>query len=132
MNQVKLLGEEGLPEAEGPGLLARKGRRALFLVLARTQAASPPCLQRRKRQQPKQQQQHSSALDPWRSWCLHGSGGRKNIYLSRQVDWRLGRKEEEFLGKDFDKNCCIVAQKPLPLLFASFLPAPTIQAIKAK
>lgn len=36
MNQVKLLGEEGLPEAEDPGLLARKGRGALFLVLART------------------------------------------------------------------------------------------------
>lgn len=34
MNQVKLLGEEGLPGAAG--LLARKDRNALFLVLART------------------------------------------------------------------------------------------------
>lgn len=33
MNQMKLLGEEGLPEAEDPGLLARKGPSALFLVL---------------------------------------------------------------------------------------------------
>lgn len=132
MNQVKLLGEEGLPEAEDPGLLVRKGQSALFLVLVRTQAAFLPCLQPRKRQQPKQQQQHSSALDPWRSWCLHGSDGRRNIYISRQVDWRLGRKEDEFLVKDFDKNCCIAAQKPPPLLFASLLPAPTLQATKAK
>lgn len=36
MNQMKLLGEEGLSEAEDPGLLARKGQSALFLVLART------------------------------------------------------------------------------------------------
>lgn len=115
---IKLSGEEGLPKAADPGFLARKGKSALFLVLAKTWAAFLPSLQRRKRQRPKQRQQHSSALDPWRSWCLHGSDGRRNIYTGHQVDWLLGRKEEELLMKYFDRHCWIAVQIPLALFLA--------------
>lgn len=64
MRQMKLLGEEGFPEAEDPGFLARNGKSAFFLFPARIWATFLPCRQQRKRQQPKQRQQHSSALDP--------------------------------------------------------------------
>lgn len=64
MDQVKLLGEEGLPEAADSGFLSRKDKSDFFLVLLKTGAAFLPCLQRRKRQLPKEQQQHSFALDP--------------------------------------------------------------------
>lgn len=113
-DHIKLLGEAGLLEAADPGFLARKDKSAFSLALAKTWAAFLPCLQWHKRQQPKQQQQHSSALDPWQSWCLHGSDGRRNIYIGHQVDWLLGKKEEEFLVKYFDRHCWIAAQKPLP------------------
>lgn len=126
MNQMKLLGEKGFSEAEDPGFLVRKGKSAFFLVLARIWATFLPCLQRRKRQRSKERQQYSSALDPWQSWCLHWSDGRRNIYISHQVDWLLGRKKKEFLVKHFDRHCWIATQKPLPLISTSFLPAPTI------
>lgn len=64
MHQMKLLGEEGFPEAEDPVFLARNGKSAFFLFPARIWATFLPSLQRHKRQQPKERQQHSSALDP--------------------------------------------------------------------
>lgn len=117
--EKKVLVEEGLPGAADPAFLARKDESAFFPVLAKTWAAFPPCPRWRKRQQPKQQQPRSSALDPWQSWCLHGSDGRRNIYRGHQVDWLLGRKQEEFLVKYFNRDCWIAAQKPLLLFPAS-------------
>lgn len=117
---MKLLVAEGLPGAAGPAFLARKDKSACFLVLAKTWAAFLPCLQWHKRQQPKQRQPHSSALGPWQSWCLHGSDGRRNIYRDHQVDWLLGRREEEFLVKYFDRDGQTAAQKP-SLLFPTSL-----------
>ena len=124
---IKLSGEEELPKAADPGFLARKDKSALSLFLAKTWAAFLPSLQRRKRRRPKQRQQHSSALDPWRSWCLHGSDGRRNIYTGHQADWLLGRKEEELLMKYFDRHCWIAVQIPLALFLA-----PIGQAVMAK
>lgn len=131
-DRITLLGEERLPEGADPGFLARKDKRALSLVLAKTWAAFLPCLQRRKRQRPKQRQQRSSALDPWQSWCLHGSDGKRNTYTGHQVDWLLGRNKEEFLVKCFDRHCWTAAQKPLFLLLCFILACSSYTGCKGK